>query len=121
MELEFDIKRDKRTITKWDLTNVSDITSYLNSTAKLLVKEFVSVQGNDLAELMKSAILDKSLMSIFKDPVGPQPEMKRVVEKLTKLEKLVDSIFPDPDTNSYHLRSERSSDSSRRSYRYAQM
>lgn len=52
VELEFDIKRDKRTISKWELTNVSDITSSLNATAKLLVKEFVSVQGNDLAEVL---------------------------------------------------------------------
>lgn len=56
-------------------------------------------------------------MSLAKDPTGPQPELKQVVEKLTKLEKLVDSIFPDPDANLY-LRSERSSDSSRRSYGY---
>jgi len=65
---------------------------------------------------MKSAIGDKNLMTLTKDPVGPQPEIKRVVENLTKLEKLVDSIFPDPDSSSY-FKSERSSDSSRRSYR----
>jgi hypothetical protein len=36
---------------KWELTNVSDITVALNATAKLLVKEFVSVQGNQVAEV----------------------------------------------------------------------
>jgi hypothetical protein len=68
-------------------------------------------------QFLKKAILEKDLMSITKDPVGPQHEMKQIVEKLTKLEKLVDSIFPDPDSNMY-VKSERSSDSSRRSYRY---
>jgi len=50
VESEFDIKRDKRHM-KWELTNVSDITVALNATAKLLVKEFVSVQGNHIAEV----------------------------------------------------------------------
>lgn len=66
---------------------------------------------------MKSALYEKNLVSITSAPTGPLPEMKRVVEKLTKLEKLVDTIFPDRDQSSY-MRSERSSDSSRRSYRY---
>ena len=65
---------------------------------------------------MKVAVLDRDLMTVNKEPEAPQIQMKKVVEILTRLEKYIDSIFPDQDSQSY-FRSEKSSDSSKRSYR----
>ena len=137
VESDFDVRRDRRHLP-WQLTAVADITSALNAVSKQLVKEFVTIQGNQLAEvinpililsfvntsiiratslqLMKETVSGRDLMASKGEPVGPQPQMKKAVDILTKLEKYVDSIFPDVDTSSY-FRSERSSDSSKRSYR----
>lgn len=115
VETKFDIRREKKSQNQvYKLTNVSSLTTALNETAKALVKEFVSCQGNYLSELMKSAVLRNDLMSISHDPNGPSQQMKQVIEVLTTLEKQVDSIFPDSDSSTF-LKSERSSDSSRRS------
>lgn len=67
---------------------------------------------------MKDAVLQKDLVAIDEEPTGPQLEMRKVVDILTKLEKNVEPIYPDPDSASYLLKSERSSDSSKRSYRF---
>lgn len=114
VEAEFDIRRDRRSQAQNPiLTNVSSLTTALNETGRALVKEFVSCQGNYISELMKSAVLKNDLMAVSEDPKGPSQQMKKVTEVLTALEKQVDSIFPDNDSS--YFKSERSSDSSRRS------
>jgi len=67
-------------------------------------------------QLMRDSVTKKNLISLTTDPVGPQPQMRKIVEILTKLEKYVESIFPDTDPIA-NLKSEKSSDSSKRSYR----
>ena len=67
---------------------------------------------------MKSAVIDGDLVAMSEEPTSPHSEMRKIVELLTKLEKNVEPIYPDPDSSSF-LRSERSSDSSKRSYRYS--
>jgi hypothetical protein len=66
---------------------------------------------------MKDAVIGNNLVAMSEEPTCPHPEMKKIVDILTKLEKNVEPIYPDPDSSSF-LRSERSSDSSKRSYRF---
>jgi len=65
---------------------------------------------------MRSAIFEEDTLNCSKTPVAPRVQMKKVIEMLSKLEKQVDPIFPDSDSS--YMKSERSSDSSRRSVRY---
>ncbi|CAG7831601.1 unnamed protein product [Allacma fusca] len=114
VESEFDVRRDRKHLP-WELTPVADVNKSLNSVAKQLVREFVAIQGNQISELIKETVLVRDLMAVRNEPDGPQPQMRKVIEILTKLEKYIDSVFPDMDSAAY-FRSEKSSDSSKRSY-----
>jgi len=54
VESDFEVRRDKKN-PLFKLTSVADLTTGLNTIARKLASEFVSSQGNQLAEVISSA------------------------------------------------------------------
>lgn len=95
------------------LTHETEISAQMKETAQLLLDSYVRLQGNNISQMLRKSVETRDWLNCL-EPRSVRAVMKRVVEELSIIEKIVESFYDSTGGNG--TRTSASSDSSRKTH-----